>query len=68
MKNNNLINCILKALLSGAICWIAFAFGTFIVAHKNASFLDALQQGRAIAFGVMMALVSFLSYWMKRKK
>ena len=68
MKNNNLINSIVKAILSGAVCWIAFAFGTFIVAHENASFWEALQQGKAIAFGVMIAVVSFFSYWMKGRK
>ncbi len=68
MNQNRLVNCIIKALISGAVCWLAFAFGTFIVAHEKASFLETLGQGRIIAFGAMMAVVSFFSYWMRSKK
>ena len=68
MNNNILVNCIVKAIASGVICWLAFAFGTFIVAREKAAFLETLGQGRTIAFGVMMAVVSFFSYWMRSKK
>ena len=68
MNNNRLVNCIVKAIASGVICWLAFAFGTFIVAREKVAFLETLGQGRTIAFGVMMAVVSFFSYWMRSKK
>ena len=68
MKNNSLVNCIIKALFSGAVCWVAFAFGTFIVAHKNTTFLEALGKGQGIGIGVMIAVLSFMSYLMKSKR
>lgn len=68
MKNNSVGNCIIKALFSGAVCWVAYAFGTFIVAHKNMTFVQALGKGQGIFVGIMIAVISFMSYLMKRKK